>query len=79
MFKMDKADGDKVRTKELICKLIVLNQFVALVAVITKGYGQRDLDKEGLEPVKRPGPRRDNITVSLTLCWLKVNEYGLFS
>lgn len=70
---MDKADGDKVRTKELICKLIVLNQFVALVPVITKGYGQRDLDKEGLKPVKRPGPRFDNITASLTLCWLKVN------
>lgn len=76
---MDKADGDKVRTKELICKLIALNQFVALVPVITKGYGQRDLDKEGLELVKRPGPRCDNITASLTLCWLKVNKYGLWS
>lgn len=61
------ADGDKVRTKELICKLIVLNQFVALAPVNTKGYGQRDLDKEGLELVKRPGPRFDNIAVSLTL------------
>lgn len=76
---MDKADEDKVRTKEVICKLIVLNQFVALVPVITKGYGQRDLDKEALEQMKRPGPSCDNITVSLTLCWLKVNEYGLFS
>lgn len=76
---MDKADGDKVRTKELICKLMVLNQFVALVPVITKGYGQRDLDKEGLEPVKRPKPRFDNITVSLTLCWLKVNDQALCS
>lgn len=44
---MDKADGDGVRTKELICKLIVLNQFVALVPVITKGYGHRDLDRAG--------------------------------
>lgn len=76
---MDKADEDKVRTKELISMLIVVNQFVALVPGLTKGYGQRDLDKEGLELVKRPGLRCDNITVSLTLCWLKVNEYGLFS
>lgn len=76
---MDKAPGDEVRTKELICKLIVLNQFVALVPVVTKGYGQRDLDKEGLEPLKRSGPRCDNITTSLTLCWSKVNEYGLLS
>ena len=76
---MDKADGDKVRTKELICKLIVLNQFVALVPVITKGYVHRDLDKGGLKPVKRPESRCDNITVNLTLCQLKVNEYGLLS
>lgn len=79
LFKMDKADGDEVRTKELICKLIALNQFVALAPVITKGYGQRDLDKEGLELVKRPGPTCDNITASLTLCWLKVNNCRLRS
>lgn len=77
LFKTDKADGDEIGTKELICKLMVLNQFVALVPVITKGYGQRDLDKEGLELLKRPRPRCDNITVSLTLCWLKVNNCGL--
>lgn len=74
LFKMDKADGDEVRTKELICKLIALNQFVALAPVITKGYGQRDL-----ELVKRPGPTCDNITASLTLCWLKVNNCRLRS
>jgi len=77
LFKTDEADVDKVRTKELICKLMVPNQFVALVPGITKGYGQRDLDKEGLELLKRPGPRCDSITVSLTLCRLKVNEYEL--
>lgn len=55
----------------------MLNQFVALVAVITKGYGQRDLDKEGLEPVKRPQPRSDNISMVLTLCRLKVNFYPI--
>lgn len=53
---MAKADGDKVRTEEPICKLIVLNQFVALAPVLTKGYGQRDLDKEGLE-LARKGQR----------------------
>lgn len=44
---MDKADGDEVRTKELIGKLIG-NQFAALVDVITKGYQQGELDKDGL-------------------------------
>lgn len=42
---MDRLIGDKVRTKEVICKLIALNQFVALAAINTKEYGQRDLDK----------------------------------
>lgn len=74
---MDEDDGDRVRTKELICKLMVLNQFVALVPAMTKGYGQRDLDKEGLEPWKKPEPRCDNITGSLTLCWLKESKYRL--
>lgn len=45
---MDKADGDEVRTKELIGKLIGLNQFAALVDVMTKGYQQGELDKDGL-------------------------------
>lgn len=54
----------------------MLNQFVVLVAINTKGYGQRDLDKERLEPVKRPGLRFDNMALSLTLCWLKVNDCG---
>lgn len=61
LFKIDKADGDKVRTKELICKLIVLNQFVALVPVITKGYGQRDLDEAGWS--QRKGQGTDVITL----------------
>lgn len=76
---MDKADGDKVRTKELICKLMVLNQFVVLVPIITKGYGQRGFGQRGFRAGEKARARCDNITVSLTFCWLKVNEYELFS
>lgn len=76
---MDKADVDEVRTKELICKLIVPNQFYALVPLTTKGFGQRDLDKESLDPLERPRPRHDNITGCLTLYWSKVNKGGLIS
>lgn len=47
VFEKDRLIGDKVRTKEVICKLIVPNQFVALATINTKGYGQRDLDKWG--------------------------------
>lgn len=38
VFKKDGLIGDKVRTKEVICKLIVPNQFVALASINTKGY-----------------------------------------
>lgn len=61
------ADEEKVRTKEPICKLIVLNQVVALVPINTKGYGQRDCERDGLKLVKRPRPRFDNIAVSLNV------------
>lgn len=67
------ADGDKVRTKELICKLIGPNQFVAVVAANTKGCGQRDLDKEGAEPLKRPQSKFDNTAANSRFCHLKVN------
>lgn len=69
------ADGDKVRTKELICKLIVPNQFVAAVGANTKGYGQRDLDKERAELLKRPQSEFNNMVANSTFFFLKVNEH----
>lgn len=68
------ADGDNVRTKELICKLILPNQFVAVEATDTKGYEQRDLDKEGAELLKRPRSKFDNMAENSTFSFFKVND-----
>lgn len=48
MFEKDRLIGDKVRTKEVICKLIVPNQFVALASINTKGYGPEGFGQMGL-------------------------------
>lgn len=47
VFKKDGLIGDKVRTKEVICKLIVPNQFVALASNNTKGYGPEGFGQMG--------------------------------
>lgn len=50
------------------------NQFAAVVAANTKGYGQRDLDKEGAELLKRPRSKFDNMAANSPFCYLKVND-----
>lgn len=52
------------------------NQFVAVEASDTKGYGQRDLDKadkEGAELLKRPRSKFDNMAANSTFYFFKVN------
>lgn len=53
LFEKDRLIGDKVRTKEVICKLIVANQFVALLSVITKRYGPEGFGQTGLAAGKK--------------------------
>lgn len=53
------------------------NQFVAMEETDTKGYGQRDLDKEdkeGAELLKRPWSKFDNMAANSTFCFWKVND-----
>lgn len=58
VFKKDGLIGDKVRTKEVICKLIVPNQFVALASINTKGYGPEGFGQMGWR--KSPASTFDN-------------------
>lgn len=82
MFEKDRLIGDKVRTKEVICKLIVPNQFVALASINTKGYGPEGFGQMGLAAGGKgqcPHLIRGRGGGFLTLWRLKVNGCRLFS